>query len=119
MKTTGRLREMKARQSAKIRELGEALALAGFNTLDDEANALGLCRSTTWTIISAKHKSSGLSATTINHILTTDQLPMAVRAKILEYVHEKAAGLYGHGKTQRRRFTARLSVRLASDCRLV
>ena len=42
MKTTGRLCEMKARQSAKIRELGEALALAGFNTLDDEANALGL-----------------------------------------------------------------------------
>jgi hypothetical protein len=100
---------MKARQSAKIRELGEALTRAGFNTLDDEANALGLCRSTTWTIISAKHKNSGLSVTTINHILTAEQLPMAVRAKILEYIHEKAAGLYGHSKMQRHRFTVRLS----------
>ena len=101
---------MKARQSSKIRELGGALVTAGFLTLDEQATALGLCRSTTWTMLKANYKASGLSATIINRMLAAPQLPPLVRAKVLEYVEEKAAGLYGHSKTQRRRFTARLSV---------
>src|SRR5215510_2572659 len=40
---------MKARQSCKIRELAEAVKSAGFLTLDEEAKALGLSRSTAWT----------------------------------------------------------------------
>ena len=35
-------REMKARQCAKIREIGEALCAAGYVTLDKQAEALGL-----------------------------------------------------------------------------
>jgi hypothetical protein len=101
---------MKTRQASKIRELGDALITSGFVTLDQQARALGLCRSTTWTILKGNHKTSGLSASVINRMLAAPQLPPLVRLKILEYIEEKAAGLYGHGKTQLRRFAARLSV---------
>ena len=101
----------KARQSSKIRELGGALVTAGFVTLDEQAQAIGLCRSTTWTILKGNHKTSGLSATVINRMLAAPQLPPLVRLKILEYIEEKAAGLYGHGKIPLRRFAARLSVK--------
>jgi hypothetical protein len=57
---------MKARQAAKIRELGHALVDAGFLTLDEQSKALGLARSTTWTILRASHKGSGLSAASSN-----------------------------------------------------
>ena len=101
----------KARQSSKIRELGDTLVTAGFVMLDEQAQALGLCRSTTWTILKGNHKTSGLSATVINRMLAAPQLPPLVRLKILEYIEEKAAGLYGHRKTPLRRFVARLSVK--------
>jgi len=102
--------EMKVRQSSKIRELGDALITAGFITLDQQAKALGLSRSTTWTVLKGKHKCSGLSATVINRMLMSPQLPPIARAKIVEYVQEKAAGLHGHNIMQLRRFTARLSI---------
>jgi hypothetical protein len=101
--------DMKARQSSKIRALGEALTSAGFRTLDQQAKALGLSRSTTWTILKGNHKNSGLSVTIINRILQSPQLPPVVLTKILEYIAEKSAGFYGHGKPQSRRFAARLS----------
>src|ERR1700687_2622755 len=103
---------MKARQTSKIRKLGTVLVTSGFRTLDEQANALGLPRSTTWTILRANHKASGLTATVINQILAAPQLPTLVRAIILEYVEEKAAGSHGNSKTQLRRFAARLS----ADC---
>jgi hypothetical protein len=101
---------MKARQSAKIRELAEAIKSAGFFTLDDQAKALGLSRSTAWTIRKASHKASGLSASIINRMLAAPELPPLARTKILEYVEEKAAGLYGGSRSQRRKFAARLSI---------
>jgi len=100
---------MKARQSTKIQEIGEALALGGLFSLDDRAEALGLTRSTTWTILKSNHKSNGLSAAIINRILAAPRLPPLVRAKTLEYVEEKAAGLYGHSRAQRRKFVSQLS----------
>jgi hypothetical protein len=102
--------EMKARQVAKIREVAKALQNAGFCTLDDQAKALGLCRSTTWTVRKANHKASGLSVSIINRMLATPHLPPLVRSKILEYVEEKTAGLYGGSKNQRRSFAARISL---------
>ena len=96
-------------QAFKIRELGEALVQAGYVALDEQADALGLCRSTTWTILQATHKSSGLSATVINRMLASPQLPAPVRAKLLEYVEEKISGRYGHGKVQLRGFAGRLT----------
>ena len=107
---------MKARQSYKIRELAEALKSAVFLTLDEQANALGLSRSTAWTIRRASHKASGLSASIINRMLAAPELPPLARTKILEYVEEKAAGLYGGSRSQRRKFAARLSIEKLPIC---
>ena len=87
--------EGRARQWAKIREITESLRSAGFQGLDDQADAIGLSRSTTWSILSGLHKNSGLSTTTIFRILGQKRLPAPVRKKLLEYVEEKARGLYG------------------------
>src|SRR5215475_9869891 len=105
------LAEMKSRQASKIRELGQALVDAGFLTLDEQAKVLGLARSTTWTILRASHKGSGLSAAIIRRMLLSPQLPPRARAKILEYTEDKLAGAYGGSRTQRRRFFARLSIK--------
>jgi hypothetical protein len=101
-------KEMRARHASKISEIGEALRVAGFVALDLQAEALGLCRSTTWTLLDGKHKASGLSAALINRMLAAPQLPYTVRAKIMEYVEEKRGGLYGHSEGSLRRFTALL-----------
>jgi hypothetical protein len=105
------LSELKARQAAKLRELKEALVTAGVTTLDKQAQALGLGRSTTWTILHGNHKASGLSARTVNRILAAPRLLPQVRTKIFEYVKEKATGEYGHDELQRHLFIARLSLK--------
>ena len=104
--------DLKARQSEKIRQLGDALIAAGFHGLDDQAKALGLSRSTTWTILKASHKSSGLSAAIINRMLAAPKLPPRVKLKIYEYIEEKSAGLYGDGRAGVRKFTTRVSSKL-------
>ena len=101
---------MKARQSFKIKELAQAVESAGFLTLDEQAKALGLSRSTAWTIRRASHKASGLSAFIINRMLAAPELPPLARSKILEYIEEKAAGLYGGTRSQRHTFVARLTI---------
>jgi hypothetical protein len=103
------LADAKARQSSKIREIGEALITAGFVSLDAQAKALGLPRSTAWTILSAEHKSTGISAKIICRMLSSERLPPLVRAKIMEYAEEKAAGIYGG--TQHRRFASQLRLK--------
>ena len=100
---------MKARQSAKIQEFAHTLLRAGLVGLDDQARALGLSRSTAWTIISAAHKSTGISPAIIDRMLASPSLPSSLRAKIIEYVEERAAGLYGHNRVQRRRFVEALA----------
>ena len=107
--------EKKARQASKIQELGEALVASGLCSLDEQAKALGLCRSTTWTILRANHKASGLSARTINRMLAAPRLPAPVRVKILEYIDEKTAGLYGSSRAKIGKFVARLSLELVDD----
>ena len=107
-------REMKARQSAKIREIGDALRVAGYVALDEQAVVLGLSRSTAWTILRVAHKSTGLSAAVINRMLAAPGLPPAVRKTILEYVKEKAVGLHGHRAKGRRTFVANLSTQARS-----
>jgi hypothetical protein len=99
---------MKSDYSSPIQRIGDALVAEGFVTLCEQAKALGLPRSTTWTILRANHKKSGLSAAIVNRILKAPQLPGSVRAKVLQYVEEKSAGLHGHNKLQQRRFAARL-----------
>ena len=79
----------------------------GLVTLDAQANALGLPRSTTWAILTAEHKGYGISAKIISRMLNSEQLPRLVRAKIMEYAQEKAAGLYGGTQTHRLRLDRR------------
>jgi hypothetical protein len=95
---------MKERQSAKIRELGQVLIDVGLRSLDDQANALGLPRSTAWTILKACHKSYGLSAAVIERMLRSSKLPPRARAILVEYVEEKSFGLYGGSRGQQQRF---------------
>ena len=104
--------KMKELQSQKIRELKNTLVALGFDTLDEQASVLGLRRSSAWSVLKGNHKGSGLSAGTIRCLLRAPQLPAAARAKILEYVEEKASGAYGHSKPQLRRFIAQLPAKL-------
>ena len=97
---------MKAQQRSKIKEIGEALVAAGFRALDKQAEALGLCRSTTWTILKGRQKNSGLTVGTLNRILATPKLPPIVRAKVLEYIREKSDGLYGDSVKRLSKFAA-------------
>jgi len=103
--------KMKARQSAKIREIADTLISAGFATIDTQAKILGVCRSTAWTILNSTHKGSGLSPKVISRILAVRQLPPLVRTKLLEYVEGKASGQYGHSVKLRRKFITALSTR--------
>jgi hypothetical protein len=100
--------EAKARQANKIRELKSALIDAGLIALDEQAQALGLSRSTAWSILTSAHKTSGISATTISRMLSAPDLPPLVRSKILEYVEEKTDGLYGHSVKSSRQFASRI-----------
>jgi hypothetical protein len=99
----------RARQWTKIREITEALESAGFVSLDEQAEAIGLSRSTTWSILSGLHKNSGLTTNTIGRILGTKKLPAPVRKKLLEYVEEKAQGLYGDSPMRIEQFKERLA----------
>ena len=74
--------------------------------LDEQANVLELSRTTTWTILRGKQKSVGLSVGTLNRILAARRLPPIVRAKIHEYIQEKAAGLYGDSEKLIRKIAA-------------
>ena len=96
-------------QRLKIEQITRTLAECGFVTLDKQAYVLGLSRSTAWTIIRGTHKTSGLSAPTINRMLATGRLPLKVRLKILEYIAEKMSGAYGDRKHCLKAFASRIS----------
>jgi hypothetical protein len=112
------LSEIKARQSAKIRQLAEAAKLTGLHTLDELASALGIPRSTAWTIRNGGHKASGLSVSIIDRMLSAPKLPPSVRTTLLEYIAEKTSGLYGGNERQRRLFCVRLKIENENRVRL-
>jgi hypothetical protein len=92
----------------KVRSICDALVAAGFDTLDEQAEVLGLPRSTTWSILHGNHKKSGLSANLVTRMIKSLRLPQSVRAKIIEYVEAKISDGPGQNKKQQRRFRARL-----------
>ena len=96
-------------QRLKIEEIGTTLAECGFVALDEQAYVLGLSRSTAWTVIRGRHKSSGLSAMTINRMLDTGRLPPRVRQKLLEYIAVKMSGAYGDKEHRLKAFASRIS----------
>jgi hypothetical protein len=75
--------------SIELQRISEALISSGCSTLDKQAKALGLRRSTAWTIIRNKHKLGRLSAKTIGRILKNPETPPNVRTVIQEYVAER------------------------------
>ena len=119
-------RRVKLQQCAKIAELRQVLLDTGFHSLNRQAAALGLGRSTTWTILKARHKSSGLTASVIRRMLRSPELPPAARLVIEEYVAQKLAGAYGHSRKQLNKFQAqlalhpetRMELKSALDCSL-
>lgn len=100
----------RALQASKIREIGKALKAAGYEHIDAQAEALGLSRSTTWTVLQGNHKTSGLTASVIHQMLKSEKLPAPVRHKVIEYVIEKLSGRYGHSETQLHRFSSNLTL---------
>ena len=100
--------DLKAREAAKLKEIGQALVAVGYEKLEDQAAAFGLSRSTTWTIIKGTHKGSGLTAATLNRMLSASDLHPLVRRKVLEYIENRCDGRYGSSRNSRRRFNQRL-----------
>ena len=98
----------RSRQEHKIQEIGEALVAEGLTTLGKQAVALGIVRSTAWFILQAKQKRAGITTATLVRMLESPHLPQTVRQKVLQYVAEKAAGLYGHKGRCLREFKAHL-----------
>jgi predicted DNA-binding transcriptional regulator AlpA len=116
---TANLVAMKARQCAKIGELREALLDAGLMSLDQQAAALGLSRSTAWALLKSTHKASGLSASTIRRMLNSPALPPKARRVVEDYVERKSSGTYGHREHRLRMFRARLNLKpglATSEC---
>jgi hypothetical protein len=95
-------------QRAKISEIADALVESGLRSLDEQAEALGVSRSTAWTIVKIQFKGTGLIAPTINRILASPNLPHSVRIKVIEYAREKVAGRYDHRAARIRRFERKL-----------
>lgn len=101
---------MKARQSAKLQELRRALIDDGWVGLCKQAAALGIRRSTAWVVLNGKHKASGLSASIVDRMLTSPELPPRARRVLQEYIEEKSAGIYGHDKKSVRVFRRKMSL---------
>jgi hypothetical protein len=105
----------KDRQRSKIAELRWVLEQSGYRALDKQASALGLSRSTTWAILQASHKASGVSGSIIKSMLQSPGLPPGARQWIDEYVFEKLSGAYGHSTRRLRIFRAQVAVQEMSS----
>jgi hypothetical protein len=69
--------------------ISEALIAAGYTSLDEQAKALGIHRSTAWVIINRKYKLGRLSTKTTGRILSNTQTPPAVRILVQQYVAKR------------------------------
>jgi len=77
---------MSKERLAALFAISKALIESGNSTLDAQARALGLSRSTAWTVIGAKHKAGRLSLKTTRRMLANPRLPAPVRAAVEAYV---------------------------------
>ena len=76
--------------AVKLHHISEALIASGYTTLDDQAKALGIHRSTAWTIVKTKHKLGRLSTKTTKRILANPATPASVRAIVQRYLAERS-----------------------------
>ena len=107
MRQRSKKRRAKARQASKLAEIRAALIAGGFDTAAKQAAVLGLGRSTAWAFLN-RDESTGATAKVFKRILSSPNLPLAVRRKIEEYVKEKSSGLYGHSERQSEAFRDKL-----------
>jgi hypothetical protein len=77
----------------QIQDIVDALIAEGYRSLDAQAKALGVHRSTAWTIVKTKHKLDRLSLKTTNSMLANPKLPPSVRIVVLQYLTERLDGL--------------------------
>jgi plasmid maintenance system antidote protein VapI len=75
----------------ELGRISEALISSGYTSLDKQAEALGVHRSTAWVIIKNKHKLGRLSAKTVYRILGNPQTPPAVRTIMQQYMTKRSA----------------------------
>jgi len=80
--------------AVRLRDISEALITSGYTSLDEQAKALGIHRSTAWTIVKARHKLGRLSSKTTSRILANPKTPPAVRAVVEKYL-VKESGVFG------------------------
>ena len=76
--------------SIELGRISQALISSGYTSLDEQARALGVHRSTAWMIIKNKHKLGRLSAKTIDRILGNPKTPLAVRMVVQQYVAKRS-----------------------------
>ena len=72
-----RLEAIRVEQQLK-QLIADALIKGGYNSLDDQAKALGLNRSTVWNIMKTKHKLGRLNNKTVRSILANPDTPPSV-----------------------------------------
>ena len=93
---TTRLKEFRSQErpvspgrKIPIQLIANALVEAGYTSLDTQAKALGLRRSTAWTIMNTKHKLGCLNNKTARCILANDGTPLSVRAIVEAMLYPK------------------------------
>jgi len=77
------------RRTIPIQLIADALTRSGYTTLDSQADALGLHRSTVWTIMKKKHKLGRLNTKTARCILANPDTPLSVRVIIHAMLAQK------------------------------
>ena len=87
------LAQGRGKYPTKIQDIAGALIAEGYRSLDEQAKALGVHRSTAWTIMKTKHKLDRLSQKTTNNMLANPALPPSVRIVVLQYLTERSDGL--------------------------
>ena len=100
----------KERQALKLAEIREALVSAGYDTTAKQAAVLGVGRSTAWWLLNHDRR-YGPSPKVIKRILSSPNIPPAVRRKVEEYIQERISGLYGHCVSATRAFSNQFDTR--------
>jgi hypothetical protein len=76
--------------TVRLQDIGDALVAAGYTSLDEQAKALGVTRSTAWNIVNGKNKLDRLARKTTKRILANPDTPPSVRAIIQQYLAERS-----------------------------
>jgi hypothetical protein len=83
-------RDARRNYVVSLQHISDALIDSGYTKLDEQAKALGVKRSTAWTIIKTKHKLGRLSNKTTRRILANPHTPSAVRSVVQKYLAERS-----------------------------